>query len=416
MDVEASLRTYWVKWIFLAGFPILLIFLVMGEALANFSEQREAAKSLVNSGNDNDVISGMKQLKKLSDTGDAVSSHTLGVIYLRSKLKSVNRNINLAEKYFLIAAQSCHQPSLKVLNDFFYARRGSNFFAPNKIKVLKAACETKQNLPTTVTSQEANQENKPNASNSQTPDNWESPKALTPAVRASWERVWPNDELVQKIVHSGSGFAFSSTGLFLTNDHVVEGCSSYAIGYNGLFGKAKLLLKNSNLDVAVLKVDAPTPFFAVFDNSSLKLGEGLIAIGYPVGSIFGSEPSVSEGRLTNTSDQATIVRKEGFLLVSVPMASGNSGGPILGEGGLLRGVVSYGFDSNELMDDLQKDKGIAPALGTVTLNFMVSGLRLIEWLDKHKYTISQSNGATRKLDAISRSKLGTQMLAQVFCG
>ena len=60
-----------------------------------------------------------------------------------------------------------------------------------------------------------------------------------------------------------------------------------------------------------------------------------MAVGYPVSFIFGDGPTVSEGTLTNTGDTETMLRRDGFLMTSVPMTNGNSGGPILSS---LRGI------------------------------------------------------------------------------
>ena len=65
-------------------------------------------------------------------------------------------------------------------------------------------------------------------------------------------------------------------------------------------GQGTGLFADADLDLAAIMVDAPTPFYATFDSSSLRLGEPLVALGYPVGDLFGNDPTVSEGRLTNT--------------------------------------------------------------------------------------------------------------------
>ena len=48
------------------------------------------------------------------------------------------------------------------------------------------------------------------------------------------------------------------------------------------------------------------------DNTKLKGGESLVAVGYPVSFIFGDGPTVSEGTLTNTGDTETMLRRDGF--------------------------------------------------------------------------------------------------------
>ena len=398
-------------------FWLLLLLLVLSEnSLAgnqqNWDQQRESAKAQINSRVTNDVKNGMKILKQLSTAGDHVSSHTLGIIFLRSKLSQVKKNPKLAEKYFLFAAEGCHSPSINALDKFFYSRRGSDFFAPNKIKVIKTKCARK-NTTNIIADQDKPETSPDGPSQSKNIEVAKLDDKITSSVKAKWGKIPPSLETAPI---GASGFAANANGLFITNEHVVNKCTDYAVLYNGMLGKARLLRKNAALDIALLSVNAPTPHHAVFDSSDFKLGEGLIAIGYPDNSIFGDEPSVSEGKLTNVSDEETQVRKKGFLLVSVPMASGNSGGPILSEHGLLRGVVSYGFNSQELMEEKKNSEGSAPAIGTVNVNFMVSGLRIINWLDRNNISAVKRGAAGAKLDTVEASQIGMKMLARVFCG
>ena len=44
-------------------------------------------------------------------------------------------------------------------------------------------------------------------------------------------------------------------------------------------GQGTGLFADADLDLAAIKVDAPTPFYATFDSSSLRLGEPLVALG-----------------------------------------------------------------------------------------------------------------------------------------
>ena len=48
-----------------------------------------------------------------------------------------------------------------------------------------------------------------------------------------------------------------------------------------MLGKAKVLKTNKSLDVAILKVNALTPFYLNFDDKSYIIGEKLYAAGYP---------------------------------------------------------------------------------------------------------------------------------------
>ena len=158
-----------------------------------------------------------------------------------------------------------------------------------------------------------------------------------------------------------------------------------------------------------MKVEAPTPFYARFDSSILNVGEKLVALGYPVGRFFGNAPSVSEGILTNAEDSENRIRKEGFLIVSFPIASGNSGGPVLNRYGGLRGIVSYGVDASVVAE---KDDVF---IQSSNLNFIVSGLRIRQWLSKFDLNTFSLKTKASKLDTEEIASMGIKSLVEVRC-
>ena len=76
-------------------------------------------------------------------------------------------------------------------------------------------------------------------------------------------------------------------------------------------------------------------------------------------------------------------------LVSLPIASGNSG-PVYNDRGLLRGIVSYGIDNNELSDILNED-GERSFIDTVNFNFIVSGLNITRRLSERNVRFQQAS-------------------------
>ena len=238
---------------------------------------------------------------------------------------------------------------------------------------------------------------------------------ITPAVIKKWAAEIPKN---QNIVGGGSGFAISDDGYFLTNHHVVEGCDGFEITYNDLSGFGEVFAQNKKLDLAVVKVEAPTPYFAKFDLSELRLGEKLIALGYPVEFLFGDEASISEGALTNTEDYETRSRREGFLLTSLPIASGNSGGPVYSAYGGIRGVVSYGFNSEKYKQGYKEEYGedLPFYINTINFNFMVSGIKAKDWLTNSvNLDVEYSKSDDEKLATDEVASIGLKALARVDC-
>ncbi len=138
----------------------------------------------------------------------------------------------------------------------------------------------------------------------------------------------------------GSGFVWSSDGIIVTNNHVVEGASRITVNFNdgGQF-PAKLLGVDPDSDLAVLKVDgkafAASP---IGTSADLMIGETVVAVGNPFGlsgtvttgvvSALGrSVPSETEGR-TFTD----------FIQTDASINPGNSGGPLLNIEGKVIGI------------------------------------------------------------------------------
>src|SRR5881396_1426294 len=83
----------------------------------------------------------------------------------------------------------------------------------------------------------------------------------------------------------GSGFVWSSDGIIVTNNHVVEGASRITVNFNdGTQLPAKLIGVDPDSDVAVLRVEAKGLAAApVGASGDLMIGESVIAVGNPFG-------------------------------------------------------------------------------------------------------------------------------------
>src|SRR5207237_6160760 len=83
----------------------------------------------------------------------------------------------------------------------------------------------------------------------------------------------------------GSGFVWSSDGIVVTNNHVVEGASRIIVNLqNGSQLPANLIGVDPDSDVAVLRVAAKGLAAAPIGTSAdLMIGESVIAVGNPFG-------------------------------------------------------------------------------------------------------------------------------------
>lgn len=143
----------------------------------------------------------------------------------------------------------------------------------------------------------------------------------------------------------GSGFVFDSSGLILTNDHVIDGATTITVAFqDGSQLPGTVVAADSVHDLAVVRVDA-TGLAAVpiGDLASLQVGQLVVAIGSPLGTFT---ESVTSGILSATgrsievgsSTSRRTVSMTGLLQTDAAINEGNSGGPLLDSDGAVIGV------------------------------------------------------------------------------
>jgi len=138
----------------------------------------------------------------------------------------------------------------------------------------------------------------------------------------------------------GSGFVWSSEGIVVTNNHVVEGASRITVNFNdGTQLPAKLIGVDPDSDVAVLRVDAKNLLASPIGTSSdLQIGETVIAVGNP----FGLSGTVTTG-VVSALGRSVPSKEAGrtftdFIQTDASINPGNSGGPLLNIEGRVIGI------------------------------------------------------------------------------
>ena len=104
---------------------------------------------------------------------------------------------------------------------------------------------------------------------------------------------------------AGSGVIYSSDGYIITNNHVIENARSINVKlHDGTEYNATLVATDEETDLAVIKIDATGLQPAVLgDSEKLKVGESVIAIGNPLGTLGGT---VTTGIISALSREITI--------------------------------------------------------------------------------------------------------------
>lgn len=144
----------------------------------------------------------------------------------------------------------------------------------------------------------------------------------------------------------GSGFVFDTSGLILTNAHVIEGSDEITVTFkDGTELPGTVVATDTQRDLAVVKVSSSTalPTIPIGDASTLKVGQQVIAIGSPLGTFT---ESVTSGILSATGRTIEVGSPNsrrtstmtGLLQTDASINPGNSGGPLLDDTGAVIGI------------------------------------------------------------------------------
>ncbi len=147
------------------------------------------------------------------------------------------------------------------------------------------------------------------------------------------------DMLVDISVEVGSGVIFDKNGYIVTNYHVIAGSHNIAVHFsNGLRKYAKVVGFDKQNDIAVLKVDIPTPMVAELgDSKEVKTGDIVMAIGTPFG-LFNN--SVTLGIISAVDHGALSSPR---IQTDASINYGNSGGALINTKGQVIGISSAKF-------------------------------------------------------------------------
>jgi S1-C subfamily serine protease len=144
---------------------------------------------------------------------------------------------------------------------------------------------------------------------------------------------------------AGTGIVITESGEVVTNNHVIENASSIRvrIGGAGRTHSAEVLGYNVREDIALLKVNGVSNLKTVATDSSVSVGEPVVAFGNGGGR--GGTPDATSGSITAVGESITVGdlgggahRLRNLIRVNAPLEPGDSGGPLVDADGEVIGV------------------------------------------------------------------------------
>ena len=148
----------------------------------------------------------------------------------------------------------------------------------------------------------------------------------------------------------GAGIIYDPRGWILTNRHVVEGAKTITVRLADDRRLAGTIYGLDTLtDLAIVKIDpvAGLTVAPMGDSSTLQVGQLAIAIGSPLGLAYPN--SVTSGIVSALGRDIAVPADasptsptdlHGLIQTDAPINSGNSGGPLIDENGLVIGVTT----------------------------------------------------------------------------
>lgn len=223
---------------------------------------------------------------------------------------------------------------------------------------------------------------------------------LTPAQRMAGQRLssgWKIGEILKDTgdielasgsadgrlskQYTGTGFAVSSRGHALTNNHVIANCAEVRVA--GRDGIVKVIASDSMNDLALLQLPSEALNSASINAAPNKLrqGEDIVVFGYPLNSVLSSGGNVTSGTISALTGLGNSTNQ---IQITAPIQPGSSGSPVMDKKGNVVGIVAMKLDDSKL----------AKATGQIgqNINFAVNGLTVMAFLDANNVPYKTSGG------------------------
>lgn len=196
----------------------------------------------------------------------------------------------------------------------------------------------------------------------------------------------------------GSGVVVSKAGDIITNEHVIQGCANVRIQPQG--NAVRIVAKDEKNDLALLRLEGVRiPSVRTRSGRGVRLGDELVAIGYPLRGLISSGPTVTTGIVNALSG---VNNDTSAFQMSATVQPGSSGGPIVDTHGLLVGIVR---------SRLLPSGPIAPQ----NVNFGINLATVQSFLDAHGVDYESSTVGPKPMSVGDVTALIQRATVQVEC-
>lgn len=173
----------------------------------------------------------------------------------------------------------------------------------------------------------------------------------------------------------GSGDVLTSDGYIVTNDHVVDGFTSFSVAVpNGGTYTAQVIGQDPQDDLAVIKINAHgLKPVSIADSSKATTGEFSMAIGYPLGLSESATYGIVSGldRAVSEAPDGPASELVGMIQTSAQLNPGNSGGALVNLQGQLIGIPTLEATNTETNSPAN---GIGYAISSDRMEYVVRQL------------------------------------------
>ena len=142
---------------------------------------------------------------------------------------------------------------------------------------------------------------------------------------------------------SGSGVIISRDGLIVTNEHVIGSASNVDVWLtDGRHYEGKVIERDSSADLAVVRIatDEELNDIVVGDPGTVRVGDEVLALGFPIAESIGTDLTVTRGIISSTRTVAGVT----FFQTDAAINPGNSGGPLVNTNGEVIGINTLKID------------------------------------------------------------------------